>query len=714
MTPVAASSERPEAPLFSDGIGDRVVASDGATGELLQILRLRPALTAVPSFEFALRERAARLANFRHAYYSRVRRIDRAMAPTPSLAVVSDHVEGIRLSDILRVAQDKHLQLDINAALCLIRQLVPAVALLHENARDVAHGLIAPERLVVTPHARLLIVEHVLGAAVEQLHWGRERLWREFRIAVPPTAGVPRFDHRADVVGIGAVALALVLGRPLGAEEFPQQIPALLESASEGSFGDARTLSAGLRQWLARALQLDARRAFASAPEAMTALDEVLSDDSVYVAAPVALETFLSKYIEALIEDLPSMQPPAAPVPVAPAATVAPTSTPMTSAPPPSIASARPVSDLVDLSDLTFDARDIGHNPGTRSANDATQAPFNSEASAFAPEKPEFALRVPGTSRKRLMTVAAAVLLLALGGGGFVAYKFFGIGGAAPAMGTLVVQSSPVGVQVFVDGVDRGVTPARLSLPPGAHILELRGKGVPRVIPLSMTAGAELSQYLEFAETPETGYLAIQSDPPGARVFVDGTERGIAPLTVPDLSPGEHTVVLQAGEGVSAKHVVIVQAGAQASLVAPIAAAAPTGPVSGWISVKAPVTIEILQDGRMIGSSDSDRVMLASGKHALEFVNATLNLRMSRTVQIAPGKVTPLTLDLPRGVVHLNASPWAEVWIDGQRAGDTPLGNISLPLGPHEVVFRHPQLGEKRHAISVTDGVPVRLSVDMK
>ena len=53
---------------------------------------------------------------------------------------------------------------------------MPAVALLHENARDVAHGLIAPERLIVTPHARLVIVEHVLGAAIEQLQFGRERL----------------------------------------------------------------------------------------------------------------------------------------------------------------------------------------------------------------------------------------------------------------------------------------------------------------------------------------------------------------------------------------------------------------------------------------------------------------------------------------------------------------------------------------------------------
>ena len=142
--------------------------------------------------------------------------------PAPGLAIVSDHVEGTRLSDILRVAHERNLQLDINAALCLIRQLVPAVALLHENAREVAHGLIAPERLVVTPHARLVIVEHVLGAAVEQLQFSRERLWQEFRIAMPPSAGMPRFDHRADVTGVGLVALALVLGRPLRAGRVPQ------------------------------------------------------------------------------------------------------------------------------------------------------------------------------------------------------------------------------------------------------------------------------------------------------------------------------------------------------------------------------------------------------------------------------------------------------------------------------------------------------------
>ena len=295
MSLASSPLDRADAPLFVDGLGERRVAADATTGELLQMLRLRRELTAVPSFEFALRERTARLMNFRHAYYARVRRVDRA--PGGGLAIVSDHVEGTRLSDLLRVSHQRGLQLDTNAALCLIRQLVPAVALLHENARDASHGLIAPERLVVTPHARLVIVEHVLGSAIEQLQFARERLWQEFRLAIPSSAGVVRFDHRADVNGIGITALSLVLGRPIAADEFPHAIPQLLMQARERSpMGEERPLSNGFRNWLGRTLQLDVRRAFASAPEALAALEETLASDSSYVAAPVALETFLAQY----------------------------------------------------------------------------------------------------------------------------------------------------------------------------------------------------------------------------------------------------------------------------------------------------------------------------------------------------------------------------------------------------------------------------------
>jgi hypothetical protein len=812
MTTVPLPNERPEAPLFCDGLGERVVAADGATGELLQILRIRPALTAVPSFEFALRERAARLANFRHAYYARVRRIDRVQIPGPGLSIVSDHVEGTRLSDILRVAHERNLQLDINAALCLIRQLVPAVALLHENAREVAHGLIAPERLVVTPHARLVIVEHVLSAAVEQLQFSRERLWQEFRIAMPPSAGMPRFDHRADVTGVGMVALALVLGRPVHQAEFPNHLPTLLNDACERTaLGEEQPLSAPLRDWLARALQLDTRRAFASAPEALAALEDIVADDSMYVAAPVALETFLSRYIAALLE-LPvdpvpvptpavSMPPSAAPPPAAaipePAAThpatpvtssgaIPPAANPAASAsaafeallasaqnsapfppapvsapaayassPAPAAAAheahphdpkagatpaaglgttARDITELIAASDLKARHEDDQPRPlfdpdapFSLPASDAfaggphppftappPPAPAGSAAKAPKTTKTSKAFARPSLkiSRTAILAVAAIVILATAG---FVAPRFLSPGGAgSPSMGTLVVQSNPAGVQVFVDGVDRGQTPARLSVPAGAHILELRGRGVPRVIPLNVGAGAEVSQYLEFANTPETGSLRVETQPAGAKVIVDGTDRGVSPVTIDDLLPGDHEVVLQTPLA-SARHVVSVQAGGTASIVTPIvSAASAAGPISGWLTVKAPFSLEIREEGRLIGTTDADRVMLAAGRHDIELVNETLGYRVTRVVQVLPGKVASLAIDLPKGTVHLNASPWAEVWVDGQRVGETPIGNLSLPIGPHEVVFRHPQFGEKRHAISVTAAAPTRVSVDMK
>ena len=755
MTPLPATAEHPEAPLFSDGLGDRVVAVDAATGDLLQILRIRPQLLAVPSFEFALRERAARLANFRHAYYARVRRIDRHPS---GLAIVSDHVEGVRLSEILRVAHERRLQLDLSAALCLLRQLVPSLALLHENARDVAHGLIGPERLIVTPRARLVVVEHVLGSAVEQLQFHRERLWNDLRVAMPPAVGACRFDHRADATGIGLVALALVLGRPIGPDEYPHRVGQLLSDARARSAGAGdQPLPDALHNWIARALQIDPRQGFTSATEAQVALEDALADDAGFVAAPVALETFLSRYIAAMLEPAPAVaqrtvtavlpEPiaaapvaPVEPIRIAPATPVAPAPTaprpPADPAPTlrPAASVDTPPPALVDFDSSLLAAppaapaaksSDAPIAPGART----TDAPPSPAASAAprditellkdfdmpaAEAKPEFVSPPPparprfaGWRRMAVIGLVAAALIE----GAVIGIRAMRQP-AAPTLGTLSVQTNPPGVAVFVDGVARGNTPARLSLSAGSHIVELRGRGVPRVIPVTVTAGAEASQYLELPETPSSGSLLVQSDPAGARVTVDGVDHGVAPVSVADLAPGEHEVVLQADGGAPVKQRVVIQAGVTSSVLAPVTANA--GPVSGWLSVKAPVAIEIRQGGRLIGTTDSERIMMAAGRHEVELVNDTLGYSVTRTVQVPPGKTASVNVEMPMGVINLNAAPWAEVWIDGRRAGETPLGNLPIAIGPHEIVFRHPQLGEKRQAVSVTLKAPVRLSVDMK
>ncbi len=718
MTMAAEPPGAPETPLFSDGVGERVIAVDDASGELLQILRVRPELAALPAFELALRERTARLANFRHTYYARIRRVDRAPQPEAGLAIVSDHVEGTRLSDILRSAEDRGLPLDINTALCLVRQLVPAVALLHENARDVAHGLIAPERLVITPHARLVIVEHVLGSAIEQLRLTRERLWQDLRVALPSAAGLSRFDQRADVTAVGLVALALVLGRPLRAEEYPHRLGGLLGAARErGAFGDDQPLSPPLRAWLARALQLDPRRPFASAVEALAVFEEVVASGAEYVAAPVALEMFLARYAAALLE--PAGTPADIVEDVArPAAAVELTSAPSAPLavhippPPPEQDIAAPPPKLFDLAPHKGPhVHAITEVPGAEaSAEESTGTPLSEDEQGDATPSPT---SLPSADEQRgaprWKWAAAAAVVVTIAGGGYVAPTLLRRAGT----GTLDVQSSPAGIEVVVDGERRGHTPARLTLRAGPHILELRGRGVPRVTPIVISAGAQSSQYVELAETPQTGQLRVQSQPAGARVQVDGVPAGNAPITVHDLLPGTHEVVLQSATG-SVTQTVQVPAGGVASMTAPIGAEANGGPVSGWATVKSPVSVEVREGGKLLGTSDADRLMLATGRHELELANSVLGYRASRSVQVAAGKTIEIVVTLPNGIVNLNASPWAEVLIDGQRVGDTPIGNLEVPIGPHEVVFRNPQLGEKRHAISVTLAAPVRLSVDMK
>jgi serine/threonine-protein kinase len=269
-------------------------------------------------------------------------------------------------------------------------------------------------------------------------------------------------------------------------------------------------------------------------------------------------------------------------------------------------------------------------------------------------------------------------------------------------------------VAVFVDGVAHGNTPARVSLNAGSHILELRGRGVPRSIPVTVTAGTEASQYLELPETPSVGSLLVQSDPPGARVSVDGVDRGAAPASVADLTPGEHEVVLQSEGGTPVRQKVNIQAGVTASILAPVVAASAAGPVSGWVTVKSAVTVDVRENGRLVGTSDTDKIMMAAGRHEIELVNETLGYRATRSIQVPPGKVAPISIEMPQGTININAAPWADVFVDGRHIGETPIGNLSLPIGPHEILFRHPQLGEKRQAVSVTLNAPVRLSVDMK
>src|SRR5262245_32339988 len=201
---------------FQVGIGIRLATAD-AFGEPIEQLQLCADLAVLES---AVRERVSRLINFRHVRYVRLRGTERLTNPDKDVVIAYDAVPGARVSELLDLAAHSPLRIDTDSALQIIRELLPAIAVLHDS-RNVTHGAIGPERLVVTSQGRLVIVDHGLGLALGKLGFSRTRYWKQLRVPVPPGTGKIVFDARTDVIQIGMVALSLLMGRAIEEQEFP-------------------------------------------------------------------------------------------------------------------------------------------------------------------------------------------------------------------------------------------------------------------------------------------------------------------------------------------------------------------------------------------------------------------------------------------------------------------------------------------------------------
>jgi len=667
--------------VFEDGLGQRRRPTEPTGAAGVEVLTLRPSFATVSSFEFALRERAGRLASFRHSSYVRVRTVERSTGIEPVLRVVSDAGQGLRLSDLLAGAHARQVPIDINAALCLVRQLVPAVAMLHESAKEVAHGAIGPERLMVTPQARLLIVEYILGAGLEQLRYSRERHWNELRIPLPAGPGPARFDHRSDVLQIGVTALSLILGRPLRLEEFPNRVSDVVASTwAVSPRGGFEPLPPGLRGWLGRALQIDSVRSFQSAVEARAELDAVLGDSDL-VASPASLDAFLTRYHAST----PVLELPRPAFEAPPREVVVP--------PPPPLKASVPEKTIVvpiqptpipqipeEKPEILALATPPESEPEKTDPQLTAAAWFsNGEADrAIAPDETESPEPATAAWKNWRVLGAAAAVLAVVAAGGYAAWRPAPEKPVHAASGTLEIATNPDGAEALIDGVLRGTTPLVVALEPGEHALELRGGGEPRTIPVTINAGMKVSQYVELTR----GAVARQAPAP-------------APAPTPTASAPANS---------NPTPVPTVDA-------AP--APARPAPKEGTVSIDVPANFQVFEGGSLVGNGSSP-LSLPAGRHELDVVNSELGVRTSIVAQVSAGKTTAVNVQLPTGVLSMNATPWAEVWLDGEKIGETPIGNLQVRVGTHDVVFRNPDLGERHVTTVVKTKEPTRVSVDLR
>ncbi len=266
----------PHTPGFADAFGARQLVFDPTTSTSLEVLRFKREFSESPDFEGALLARVEAFGHFRHASLGSVQSVQRIS--DTELALVSRHTAGRRVSELLPRAHGPAFALE------LIRLVTPALAALHRSGEDVAHGALSAERIIVTRDGRLVVVEHVLGSALEALLVSRTKMI-ELGLVAPAATGPVQLSARTDFAQLGFIALALLLGRKLDPADYPDRVPALLDEFSKSA--GSPILAAKLRMWLERAMQMSPR-SFASADDAVAAIADLPDDADVQAATTVA------------------------------------------------------------------------------------------------------------------------------------------------------------------------------------------------------------------------------------------------------------------------------------------------------------------------------------------------------------------------------------------------------------------------------------------
>jgi|MTBAKMStandDraft_1061839.scaffolds.fasta_scaffold13281_4 hypothetical protein len=115
--------------------------------------------------------------------------------------------------------------------------------------------------------------------------------------------------------------------------------------------------------------------------------------------------------------------------------------------------------------------------------------------------------------------------------------------------GTLHLLVTPTLSTIFYDGTMAGTVPPNgifiiRDVVPGNHAIQVSREGYVTQTMEIFVGGNEIKKVPVTLQNAVSGPLTVSSDPTGAQVYLDGQMIGMTPLTVADVSPGEHTLLI--------------------------------------------------------------------------------------------------------------------------------------------------------------------------
>lgn len=282
--------------------------------------------------------------------------------------------------------------------------------------------------------------------------------------------------------------------------------------------------------------------------------------------------------------------------------------------------------------------------------------------------------------------------------------------------GTLLVTSDQGG-DVYVDGTRRDPAPAIIpGIPAGDHVVEVRKDGLtPWRQTITVVAGQQAKVAATFGAAASAASLRVISNEPEVEVFIDGEDKGKAPVTFADIKPGEHIVGGRKARFKPQEQTVRVAAGENA-IVSFRMESAPVDRPHAALKVQSTIpNAEVFVDGSSLGRAPVDRNDLDPGKHYV-VVHRDGFTDFKREVVLVENQSVALVADLSAtGALRILSTPeGAEVRLDGELIGHTPVQHDGVTSGDHIIEFRLKGYFDKKETMKVEGGREKVFSVDLK
>jgi formylglycine-generating enzyme required for sulfatase activity len=277
-----------------------------------------------------------------------------------------------------------------------------------------------------------------------------------------------------------------------------------------------------------------------------------------------------------------------------------------------------------------------------------------------------------------------------------------------PGIVTLTTEPE-IGAEVLVDGVTIGKTPlVDVEITPGVHQLELTAERYLSATREIDVAGAGERQALAVTLTPDWAVVSLSTAPAGAAVLVDGAEAGITPAAI-EIMSGEHDIEVRLAGYNAWTSKVLVEADRPQQLPEVTLTQA-----DGRLEVASnPSEASVSVDGEFRGRTPLS-IRLSPGRtHRLALSKPGYETA-TRELSVAADSGRRLQIDLTAqyGDIEVASTPPAEVWVDGQRRGSTPL-TLALTAVSHVIEVRQAGFAVERSELTPRPGFPQKLAVTL-